>query len=1307
MRSALLGFLSASVCATVLGQPNPVTNGGFEILGPNGLPVDWSYLGDVTVSHDAHSGNNSVLIKRERVELEAGLNRAWVPYSGEQGKMLSQLKGGIRFWYKVLAASDDAALHFYVIPMSARPLEDTGEPRADFLIPKGHVGDGKWHVGLVAYDFTANPNVKWVHVSPRIMGTRAALLLDDIEWLERAGPVLSISSMRWEEDEIRPGKRGTLAVRLRNTGDQPTEGLRVQVACPSYLRLVGQSSAPLPKLAPDQYAEVRFVIEGRRDRPDLIRVLVPQPPDAPECSADFALRPQAEVIQLRAGRFILAPGETTRIEAVVRGTGTAFATHIAASLRTTEALNVVSAPVGRIEVAPGREATIAFRVRAVSQTPRAEVEAHIRSEACELDATVKTSLVIGSRAVYPPDKPGVYVQGDVAWLQGDAIRVVLYRSDFGFGIADVQVKKTGWETVARMPSMGRIVLSGPNGTPTVFPLYGAVRADGSRLVVESSVKDTRGGSWTATVTFSLRDNKRNIGMASSVRCDRTAKLLAFDAPMLYVGEGSFGSLKDEALFPGLDWLDKNDVSSEYMGLVIAKGHPHQVRYVPHPQMITIPLMSVFHGGTCVALLWDCRQKWDDSHDRPAAVFASPGRFEGRNAHVMGLFVPSVAEEGKPWVRMNEREAWTPYDLPANRNIRLEAVIYARTNVHDALCAMDEWLRIYGVPRPLPFPHGSLEKQVAFDMRAYLESLWVPEEQQWWQSRGAGKLLSPKGRPLSFVHELLKGAAVVDDPLVRERCETLANRVLQLTGGRPLWADMGFDYGRPDEHLANMAAQAMSLMATQKKDGSWRFDADQMPEGIFKGMDYHRLGRDEAAELGTCAQHAYVLLKFARMTGETRPYQAGVKALSFMRRYRVPRAAQVWEVMVHAPDILAAADAVDAYLEGYQYDGDPEWLQQAVRWGRGGLPFVYMWDDPERPFVLGASIPVFGASWEMHSWFGRPVQWNGLRHARALLKLARYDDSLPWKQLAQCIIVSAMYQQSNDPDDVALWPDSISAIDGSKAAWIFAPLHIHEPLYMLVGRQEEPDTTILGKQPARIHLNSSADIKAATWERDTIRATLSYPSRESGYTVLVGISRPSGVVLDGKTLPERQKLEDENASAWRYVPATAMCTVRIGEDGEHSLEIRGVTYQDPGLVPEPVSRIAFEFDATQEGWVPAHDIGAFRPQQGALRISVTGPDPYMVRNFLRVDGDSVQTIAIRMRATVGQGAQFYWATQAQPGFAESRVINFNIVADGQWHEYRLPVGKQNSWKGQTITGIRLDPLQPGVANTVDIDWIRGE
>ena len=44
-----------------------VTNGGFEELGPDGFPLDWSSVGTVvTASRDAHAGTYSLQMKRIR-----------------------------------------------------------------------------------------------------------------------------------------------------------------------------------------------------------------------------------------------------------------------------------------------------------------------------------------------------------------------------------------------------------------------------------------------------------------------------------------------------------------------------------------------------------------------------------------------------------------------------------------------------------------------------------------------------------------------------------------------------------------------------------------------------------------------------------------------------------------------------------------------------------------------------------------------------------------------------------------------------------------------------------------------------------------------------------------------------------------------------------------------------------------------------------------------------------------------------------------------------------------------------------------
>jgi hypothetical protein len=53
----------------------------------------------------------------------------------------------------------------------------------------------------------------------------------------------------------------------------------------------------------------------------------------------------------------------------------------------------------------------------------------------------------------------------------------------------------------------------------------------------------------------------------------------------------------------------------------------------------------------------------------------------------------------------------------------------------------------------------------------------------------------------------------------------------------------------------------------------------------------------------------------------------------------------------------------------------------------------------------------------------------------------------------------------------------------------------------------------------------------------------------------------------------------------------------------------------------------------------------------------------------------------------------------------RLVRFKPIADGEFHTYKLDVSAHPKWKGQTITGLRLDPLRGTPKANVEIDFIR--
>src|SRR5690606_15924059 len=80
----------------------------------------------------------------------------------------------------------------------------------------------------------------------------------------------------------------------------------------------------------------------------------------------------------------------------------------------------------------------------------------------------------------------------------------------------------------------------------------------------------------------------------------------------------------EAIFPGLEFLDGDDVSSSIRD---DRNPATHIRRVPDPYKITTPLMAHTQDGATVALLWDNHQEWGGP-GYPAALFDSPNRAEG-------------------------------------------------------------------------------------------------------------------------------------------------------------------------------------------------------------------------------------------------------------------------------------------------------------------------------------------------------------------------------------------------------------------------------------------------------------------------------------------------------------------------------------------------------------------------------------------------------------------------------------------------------------------------------------------------------
>ncbi|MBQ9875291.1 MAG: hypothetical protein IJM30_12620 [Thermoguttaceae bacterium] len=226
-------------------------------------------------------------------------------------------------------------------------------------------------------------------------------------------------------------------------------------------------------------------------------------------------------------------------------------------------------------------------------------------------------------------------------------------------------------------------------------------------------------------------------------------------------------------------------------------------------------------------------------------------------------------------------------------------------------------------------------------------------------------------------------------------------------------------GKGSYYASQLNGRLEHHLGLQKEDGSFRYSGK-----------YLKGSKTDSAS-GHCANSLFQLMEVWRLTKNPKAIPATIKGLEFANQYKTPAGAQVWELSLHTPDIMASARMCLANVYVYEATGEQKYLDEARRWALTGIPFVYLWEDDEltpgkQPLMKYATIAVFGAtSWVSPNWMGRPVQWCGLDYAHALIRLAPHDKTLDWLKIAEGIVASAECQLGTEPKFVGLLPDSFT------------------------------------------------------------------------------------------------------------------------------------------------------------------------------------------------------------------------------------------------------------------------------------------
>lgn len=752
---------------------------------------------------------------------------------------------------------------------------------------------------------------------------------------------------------------------------------------------------------------------------------------------------------------------------------------------------------------------------------------------------------------------GTLLMAEQISVDNGQVKVMANRIGKGYGRLDFfTCVRQKWYPLATWQPMVCIVYDGQQGEVNWQPVLAHGRVKGTTMDFFDQLADPDGGEWQVRLTVTLDPNEPVARIRCEWRCNSDRKVKALWGPNLFVGESD---AKLWGLLPGVEFLYDGEVSSNPRDF----APPLHDRRTPNPKKVTIPLMAVTIGGelisppqdadkffcpdsvfdlpklsrtpaqmppVTVALLWNPLQRWDGERTLPSLRFESPSP-DGKG-HRLGLFLPSCPE----FVPENADRAAKPYTLRAGQVLTLEARI--AVEVGHVLTAVRRWLKeVGGLPTPNPSPRD-FEAQLALDRHGFLHTVWDEQTEKWRHCVGWAPHHTPGFATLLWFNgHITKDETGKKQAL--ERVRTVAELMLK-DGGAGLFIstanchimrwEFPFHYGYLPEALTALERSIRQLLASQRPDGSWRFEPANEKQAT--------LGRKGDAVLGTMAHNAAMLLRYARITGDAEALKAGEKALLLMEQFRWPRGGQTWECPMYEPDILPAAWAVAAYLEAFWATGNPRWLYDAVYWAETGVPFVYLWQLPDRPMMLGATIPVFGSTFYTHSWLGMPVQWCGLVYAYHIQRLAKTlernrpksnGSPLPlslnftpreWKWLAELITVSAQHQQFDGGELKGTYPDSITDFSRRNPAFI-NPEDIAVNVLALRGYDPDIKTVRVKFGGSEAVISSGAEIVAVRAVRKRLSLNLRYFAGELSHTMIANAAEPKSIICDGRPLPRAQ------------------------------------------------------------------------------------------------------------------------------------------------------------------------------------------
>ncbi len=735
---------------------------------------------------------------------------------------------------------------------------------------------------------------------------------------------------------------------------------------------------------------------------------------------------------------------------------------------------------------------------------------------------------------------------------------------FGAARLWIRSKDKKWRLAGLLNPLAEVGwVSGQGAMTSRHPRFRVVRRQRQAVGLLASVPPMQANATPdkGQIELDLRIDPPSSSLAvnATLRMPAGTRVSKFAGPALLVPAGR-DPLDRYGLFGGLEMLAPGWRSSSER----AVGERLAERWTPHPFKVALPVMAIEQDGVTTALMWQPMQKWDGEHEMPAATFASPNFIHDQVNHLCQLFVPSLPD----WFEENATRAGRPYEMASATPLRLEYRIRAALD-EPIVQTAKSWYQVFGAPPPPPAPHD-VPKTYHLCAQCYGQTVY-------WQDDvvTVGERQRKGGwRHHWFLNKESYFSGQIAADLLTHAVSTGRREWIertQLADGRFVIDVLG----SLADHTKH-SKQVDEAIASQREDGTWAFVSTkrmiEMTEKFTQGRR-HDLGKDGATTVGTCVQPALTILRRALLTGEKKCIDAGVKALEAMKRFRIPRGAQVWEVPLEVPDIRAAALAVEAYRIGYQLTGKRDHLEQARYWAYSGLPFILSWPaphdrqalfvmtskdrvnraefgaipaaelyiEPHRQITPYATIPVLGSSFYVVNWFGTVVQWCGMEWAYKVIELGDFLPDPLLRKIAEGVILSGRQQMFDREPMVGLYPDAWPLITNRPGGALICCDLILRGLraQRAIPSWSNTWTRVVAAPSGRIHVSGWGDPKRCTHADGTLHVEVDFAPTKANELLVARASRPATVRVTGRALQQ-----GAGPTSWRYEPDRKLLFVRF-------------------------------------------------------------------------------------------------------------------------------------------------------------------